>query len=83
MWPAGRGSHESLQFEDGIDLSAILEDPESTPSREAIFNVYYGCEFLRVQRMIITDRYKYVFNGFDVDELYDLEIDPSEILNHV
>ena len=28
-----------------------------------------------------TERYKYVFNGFDYDELYDLEADPHEMVN--
>jgi hypothetical protein len=31
--------------------------------------------------MAITSRYKYVFNGFDCDELYDLARDPHEIHN--
>ena len=31
-------------------------------------NIYYGCEFLHLQRIMITERYKYVFNGFDLDE---------------
>ena len=44
-------------------------------------NAYYGGEFLYTQRILITQRYKYVFNGFDIDELYDLETDPSEMIN--
>ena len=43
----------------------------------------YGCEFFVTQRMVITDRYKYVFNGFDFDEMYDLEKDPHEMHNVV
>ena len=31
--------------------------------------------------MVITDRYKYVLNGFDYDEMYDLERDPWELAN--
>ena len=27
------------------------------------------------------ERYKYVFNGFDEDELYDLQEDPHELVN--
>jgi len=33
--------------------------------------------------MVITPRYKYVFNGFDFDELYDLEADPHELHNAI
>ena len=32
-------------------------------------------------RMIRDDRYKYVWNLTDVDELYDLESDPGEKVN--
>ena len=35
------------------------------------------------QRIAITDRFKYVFNGFDIDEMYDLERDPDEMRNVV
>ena len=44
---------------------------------------YYGGEFLYTQRIAITDRFKYVFNGFDIDEMYDLERDPDEMRNVV
>ena len=35
------------------------------------------------QRIAITERFKYVFNAFDYDELYDLERDPDELRNVV
>jgi hypothetical protein len=44
---------------------------------------YYGGEFLYTQRIAITDRFKYVFNGFDIDELYDLQEDPEELQNAI
>jgi arylsulfatase A-like enzyme len=72
---------EPLPFSDGYSLSEVLADPKGTASRSEILNVYYGGEFLYTQRILITDRYKYVFNGFDVDELYDLEKDPHETIN--
>jgi len=75
------GRAKPLPFDDGISLQTLLHDPEGEASREAIMNIYYGCEFLHLQRIIITERYKYVFNGFDLDELYDLETDPSEMIN--
>lgn len=33
--------------------------------------------------MVITPRYKYVFNGWDFDELYDLQDDPHELRNFI
>ncbi|MFP8952081.1 sulfatase-like hydrolase/transferase [Natrialbaceae archaeon A-arb3/5] len=52
-----------------------------TPT-ESIFAQYHGDEFgLYSQRMVRTAQYKYVYNGPDVDELYDLEADPAELQN--
>lgn len=33
------------------------------------------------QRVVATKEYKYVYNGFDFDELYDLRSDPHEMRN--
>ena len=40
-----------------------------------------GVELWYTQRFVQTKQYKYVFNGFDFDEMYDLEKDPNEIKN--
>ncbi|AXR80407.1 sulfatase-like hydrolase/transferase [Natrarchaeobaculum sulfurireducens] len=64
-------------LEGGGDPAAV---PESWP--DSSFAQYHGDEFgLYSQRMVRTDRYKYVYNGPDVDELYDLEADPAELQN--
>ena len=34
-------------------------------------------------RCVVLDRYKYVYNWEDMDELYDLHEDPSEVNNLV
>ncbi len=31
--------------------------------------------------MVVTREFKYVYNGFDLDELYDLRDDPHELVN--
>ena len=47
-----------------------------------MFAEYHGePETLYTQRMIRTDRFKFVYNGPDVNELYDLETDPHELHN--
>ncbi|MDS0258884.1 sulfatase-like hydrolase/transferase [Haloarcula sp. S1CR25-12] len=57
---------------------------EETDAREAVFAEYHGDEMgFHSQRMIRTERYKYVFNAPDVDELYDLDADPHELQNLV
>ena len=57
--------------------------PANTAWRDDILCAYYGGEYLYTQRIAITERFKYVFNGFDYDEMYDLERDPDEMRNVV
>ena len=40
-------------------------------------------ELYYTQRIVATKSHKYVYNGFDFDELYDLEKDPLEMVNVV
>lgn len=40
-----------------------------------------GAEQMFTQRMVVTKKYEYVYNGFGRDELYDLEKDPHEMKN--
>lgn len=40
-----------------------------------------GNELYGIQRAVWNKKWKYVFNGFDYDELYDLENDPGEVKN--
>ena len=42
---------------------------------------YFGGRVLLTQRVVWDKNYKYVFNGFDEDELYDLDDDPYEMVN--
>ncbi|MBV9083113.1 MAG: sulfatase-like hydrolase/transferase [Acidobacteriaceae bacterium] len=70
-----------LPYGDGSALQPLFDDPQRSDWKDQIMNAYYGGEFLYTQRMAVTDRFKYVFNGFDIDELYDLERDPEEMRN--
>jgi len=80
--PAG-ASIDALPHDDGRDLTPLLREPAGRgPTwRSHILNCFYGSELLYTQRIAISQRYKYVFNGFDWDELYDLERDPGELHN--
>jgi choline-sulfatase len=49
--------------------------------RDAIFTQSNGNELYGIQRSVTTRRWKYVYNGFDFDELHDLERDPHETKN--
>ena len=73
----------ALPFADGRALQPLLADPRRSDWRDQILCAYYGGEYLYTQRIAITDRFKYVFNGFDYDEMYDLRDDPDELRNVV
>jgi len=49
--------------------------------RDALFTQSNGNEMYGIQRSVTTKRWKYVYNGFDFDELYDLQSDPHEMKN--
>ncbi|MFQ5810483.1 MAG: hypothetical protein ACE5JM_12765, partial [Armatimonadota bacterium] len=42
---------------------------------------YYGTRYWLTQRVIWDGPWKLVWNGFDFDELYNLEDDPYELRN--
>jgi arylsulfatase A-like enzyme len=70
-----------LPYPDGRSLRPLLDKPGRTDWDDRILCAGYGCEFFVTQRILITRRHKYVFNGFDYDELYDLRADPGETRN--
>lgn len=66
----------------GRDLAPVLagDVPEDWP--DSFVAEYSGNEFgLYSQRILRTERYKFVYNPHDLDELYDLETDPHELVN--
>jgi arylsulfatase A-like enzyme len=56
---------------------------EPTPAdwRDAVFTQTNGNELYGIQRSVMTRDWKYVYNGFDYDELYNLATDPGEVRN--
>ena len=52
--------------------------------RRFAYSSYNGQQFgLYCQRMIRDQRWKYIWNPTDLDELYDLEADPAELHNRI
>jgi arylsulfatase A-like enzyme len=74
---------KALPYQDGRALQPLFGNPDAASWRDQILCAYYGGEFLYTQRIAITERFKYVFNGFDIDECYDLGEDPEEMRNLV
>jgi arylsulfatase A-like enzyme len=64
----------------GRDLAGYLQGREPAPEPEA-FAEFHGQRLGYTQRILWRDRVKYVYNGFDFDELYDLAADPFELRN--
>lgn len=66
----------------GRSLIPFLRDePPPRDWRGAIFTQTNGNELYGIQRSVSTRKWKYVYNGFDYDELYDLDADPGETKN--
>jgi arylsulfatase A-like enzyme len=67
---------------DGRSLLPLLRNKE-VAWRDHIVAEFHGHHFPYPQRMIRTPRYKLVINPPDIDELYDLECDPHEMVNQI
>lgn len=64
----------------GRSLTSLLQADQAEWESEA-FAECHGQRFFYTQRTLWRENYKYVFNGFDEDELYDLAADPCEMRN--
>ncbi len=58
----------------------LLQNTEAGWLSEA-FAECHGQRFNYTQRVLWRNDYKYIFNGFDEDELYNLAADPHELHN--
>jgi choline-sulfatase len=73
---------EKDAVEDSRSFLPVLKDPAAQEGHFSEgFCENYGGRFLYTQRIFYRDTWKYVLNGFDYDELYDLENDPGEMIN--
>jgi len=73
---------DPLAEADGRSLSA-LSDGDASEWRDAVLAEFHGHHFPYQQRMLRTDRYKYVLNVPGTDEFYDLRRDPHELDDRV
>jgi arylsulfatase A-like enzyme len=59
-----------------------LRDPDGeSPRFNTGYAEYFGGRYMLTQRVYWEDNWKFVLNGFDFDELYNLEADPYEMKN--
>lgn len=67
----------------GMSLLPLLHDQPVDGWREDLVGEFHGHHFPYAQRMLRTERYKLVVNPEGVDEFYDLQTDPHELLNAI
>jgi arylsulfatase A-like enzyme len=68
-----------------LDAQSFVEVLRNPEGKEAIYSSaygeYHGTRFPLCQRILWEGDWKFVFNGFDFDELYHLKNDPAEMNN--
>jgi arylsulfatase A-like enzyme len=65
----------------GRSLVSFLKGRTPKAWRTEFYTQSNGNELYGIQRSVSTAKWKLVYNGFDFDELYDLENDPDEMVN--
>ena len=65
----------------GVSLVPYVLGGQLPARREYRFTQSNGNELYGIQRSVFNENWKYVFNGFGYDELYDLKNDPGELHN--
>jgi arylsulfatase A-like enzyme len=75
---AGGGAFGVAKNGSGRSLMPFLGSSGAVVWDDTIYCMTNGNELYGIQRLIRSKGLKYVYNGFDFDELYDLENDPGE-----
>jgi arylsulfatase A-like enzyme len=74
-----------LPVPDGLHVGSLVPwmvDPTDEPDDDAAYAEYHGDEWgLYSMRMVRTRTAKYVYSPHGTDELYDLEVDPHELVD--
>ena len=65
----------------GKSLMPFIKGEKPDEWRDTLFTQTNGNELYGIQRSVRTKEWKYVYNGFDYDELYNLIEDPYEMVN--
>ena len=73
---------EAIDGADSRSCARLLRDPRSYEAQfDSGYAEYHGTRFPLAQRIYWQGDWKFVFNGFDFDELYNLAADPAEMRN--
>ena len=75
---------EPIANTDARSFAPVLRDPSRRQNDFTDgYAEYFGTRYMLTQRVLWHNDWKYVFNGFDIDELYNLANDPFEMRNLV
>jgi len=73
---------EAIPDLDAQSFAPVLADPAGQAGNfTQTYAESHGVRLLMTQRVVWDAHWKFVFNGFDEDELYDLSVDPHEMTN--
>ena len=73
---------EPIGSPDSRSFQPVLKDPGANdPDYTVGYAEYFGTRYWLSQRIVWDGSWKLVWNGFDFDELYNLEEDPYELQN--
>jgi len=73
---------EAFDAPDSRSFAPVLRGPAGAEAQfRAGYAEYHGTRYRLTQRVYWEDAWKFVFNGFDYDELYNLAEDPHETRN--
>jgi len=73
---------QPLAISDARSFVPLLADPTGQEADyDTGFAEFHGTRFVLTQRVLWHGPWKFVFNGFDEDELYNLNEDPGELRN--
>lgn len=76
------GAPELRNRTHGRSVVRLLEGKESEKDTYCMAE-FFGQRYAFTQRIVWKNQQKYVFNGFDWDEFYDLRTDPYEMKNQI
>ncbi len=65
----------------GQSFLPLIIDKAAKWDKNAVYSQTNGNELYGIQRSVMTKDWKYIYNGFDFDELYDLKNDPDQMHN--
>lgn len=73
---------ERIDVPDSKSFVSVLRDPRAESGSYTVgYAEYFGTRYRLTQRVLWDGPWKYCLNGFDFDEMYNLEDDPYEMNN--